>query len=131
MPERLLDASRGLLGDVLVERARHRARGEDALDGTMVEGTEGGCVSERGVDVDSAEALAQEQDLAGLRAPDARCSETHQPEEFRRALAHCLEGELDLIEIDRTLALRKRMEPGGIELQALTARSELVTRHAG
>ena len=71
MTERLFDVAGGLLGDVLVERARHGARSEDALDGAMVEGAEGGGMSERGVDVGGAKALAQEQDLPCLRAPDA------------------------------------------------------------
>ena len=130
MPERLFDAARGLLGDVLVERARHRARSEDSLDGPMVEGAEGGGVSECGVDVGGAEALAQEQDLACLRAPDARRAEAHQPEECGGALAHSLECHLDLIEIDGTLSLGQRVEAGGIELQALAARDELVARDA-
>jgi hypothetical protein len=34
--ERFFEPSRGVLGDVLVERARHGARGEDALDGGVV-----------------------------------------------------------------------------------------------
>lgn len=130
VPERLFDAARGLLGDVLVERARHRARGEDSLDGPMVESAEGGGMSERGVDIGGAETLAQEQDLACLCAPNARRAEAHQPKECGGARAHSLEGHLDLIEINGTLSLGQRMEPGGIELQALAAWDELVTRDA-
>jgi len=38
--ERLLEALRHVLGDVLVEGPGRRARLEDALDGAMLEGTE-------------------------------------------------------------------------------------------
>jgi hypothetical protein len=51
LAERLFDATRGLLGDVLVERARRRAHGQDTLHGSSIEGTEGGGVTEREVDV--------------------------------------------------------------------------------
>lgn len=67
--ERLLDVARGLFGDVLVEGARHRTHGEDALDGAMVEGAEGCGVSERRVDIVGAETRAQSQDLTRLMTP--------------------------------------------------------------
>ena len=63
--------ARGVFGDVLVEGAGHRTRGKDALDGAMLEGAEGCGVPKRRVDILGAKALAQEQDLTGLTAPNA------------------------------------------------------------
>lgn len=80
----------------------------------MVEGAEGCGVTERSVDIGGAEALAKQQDLPRLRAPDAGRAEAHEPEEGRGALAHSFEGHLDLIEVDRALALRRRMELGRV-----------------
>lgn len=124
--ERLLDMARGVFGDVLVEGARHRTRGEDTLDGAMLEGAEGGGVAKCRVDIVGAKALPQEQDLTGLTAPNAGSAEAHQAEEGGGALAHALEGDLDLVQVDGAPAVGRRMELGGIELETLTAWSELV-----
>lgn len=70
LSERVGDAAHGLLGDVLVERAGRGARGEDALDGVVVEGAEGGGVAQGRVEVGRGEALAQLEDSAGLVSPD-------------------------------------------------------------
>lgn len=69
--ERLLESLRGILGDVLVERARGRARLEDALDGTMLEGAEPRGMRERGVEVTGGVASAEHEDAARLMTPDA------------------------------------------------------------
>jgi hypothetical protein len=87
-------------------------------------------MAERVIDLVGAVARAQEQDLARLRGPDPGRAEAHQAEELGRALAHVAERDAELIEIDRAPALRRRMEPGGIELLAGAARGELVTRDA-
>ena len=63
--------ARGVFGDVLIEGARHRTRGEDALYGALLEGAEGCGVSKRRVDILGAKALPQEQNLACLTAPNA------------------------------------------------------------
>src|ERR1035438_10205335 len=46
------------------------------------------------------------------------------------ALAHSLEGDVELVEIDGALALGGRMEAGRVELEALPAGGELVARNA-
>lgn len=109
VPKRLLDALRGILGDVLVERARHRARRKDALDGGALESTERSGVSECEIDLFGAVALAQEQDLPCLPRPRARRASTDEAEELGGALAHAVESDAELIEIDGALALRRRV----------------------
>lgn len=69
LAESVGDPAYGGLGDVFVERARWRARGDDALDRSVIEGAEGGGVAEGGVEISGGEALAQEEDLASLVAP--------------------------------------------------------------
>src|SRR6478672_5983432 len=126
MTERFFESSRGVLGDVLVERARQGPRGEDALDGGVVARAERGGMTEREIDLVGGVALAQEQDLAGLRAPDPRWTEAHQAEEFGRARAHVAEGDVELVEIDRAASIRRGVQSGGVEPEASTARSELM-----
>lgn len=46
-PEGSLDATRGVLGDVLGQRARHGARFEDARDGAVLEGAEAPGMAQR------------------------------------------------------------------------------------
>src|ERR1700742_5233117 len=111
MTERFFEPSCGVLGDVLVERARQRSRGEDALDGGVIARTERGGMTEREIDLVGGVALAQKQDLAGLRAPDPRWTEAHQAEEFGRALAHVVEGDVELVEIDRAATIRRGVQP--------------------
>ena len=130
MTEGFFEPSRGVLGDVLVERARQGARGEDALDGGMVARAERRGVAERAFDLVGGVALAQEQDLARLRAPDPRWPEAHQAKELGGVLAHVVERDVELVEVDGTASLRRRVEPGGVELEAGTARTELVARDA-
>lgn len=80
--EGVCDALHELLGDVFVELAGAGARGHDALDGAVVQGSERGRVAERGVEVGGVEAIAEQQDLPRLVAPEPRCSPAHQPEKF-------------------------------------------------
>ena len=87
-------------------------------------------MSERAVDVGGGVALAEQQDLTGLMAPDPRRAEAHRTKEGGRALAHSLEGDVELVEIDRALSLSGRVEAGGVELEALSAPRELVARDA-
>jgi hypothetical protein len=128
--ERFFEPSRGVLGDILVERARQGARGEDALDGGVVARAERRGVAERAIDLVGGIALAQEQNLARLRAPDARRPEAHQAEELRGVLAHIVERDVELVEVDGTAPLRRGMESGRVELEAGAARAELVARDA-
>lgn len=72
MTKGVFESSRGVLGDVLIERARLGARGEDALDGGVVARAERRGMAERAIDLVGGVALAQEQDLARLRTPDPR-----------------------------------------------------------
>lgn len=106
MAKRLLDAPGGILGDVLVERSRHRACGEDAFDGGTFERTERSGVSECRIDLLGAVALAQEQDLPRLPRPNSRGTSADEAEEVSGALAHAVEGDAELIEIDGGLSLR-------------------------
>ena len=131
MPERVGDAPHGLLRDVLVERARRRARSEDALDGVVLEGAEGGRVTECGVEVVGGEALAEQEDLARLVSPDPRRPGAHEAEEAGGVLAHLLEGDAQLIEIDGALPPGARVKPGGVELEPSAAGRELMARDAG
>src|SRR5882672_7732589 len=126
MTERCFEPSRGVLGDVLVERAGQRPRGEDALDGGVIARTERDGMTEREIDLLGGVALAQEQDLAGLRAPDSRWTEAHQAEEGGRARAPVSEGDVELVEIDRAASIRRGVQPGGVEPEACTGRSELM-----
>src|SRR4051794_33362436 len=107
MTERLFEPSRDVLGDVLVERAGQCPCSEDALDGGVIARAERDCITEREIDLVGSVALAQEQDLAGLRAPDSRWTEAHQAEEFGRALAHVSEGDVELVEVDRAASIRR------------------------
>lgn len=105
MTEGLFESPRGVFGNVLIERARQGARSEDALDGGKVARAERCGMTERAIDLIGGVALPQQQDLAGLCAPDPRGTQTHQPKEFRRMMADVAERDVDLIEIDRALAL--------------------------
>ena len=125
------DAACGLGGDVLVEGARRGAGGEDALDGLVVEGAEEGGVAERGVEIGGGEALAEQEDLAGLVAPDPRRPGAHEAEEARGVFAHLLEGAAELVEVHEAVAARARVEPGRVEPEPLAAGRELVACDAG
>lgn len=109
MTERLLDPLHGVLRDVLIESARHHARNEDALDGRVIDDAEGCGVAEREHELVGGVALAKEQDLTGLSAPDSRWALAHQREELGRLLAHVGEGDAKLIKVDRAPALRRRV----------------------
>lgn len=69
-------------------------------------------MAERSVQVARREALAQQQDLPRLMTPDAHGSGAHVTEEARRALAHLLEGDAELVEVERAPSLRGRMDSG-------------------
>ena len=130
MAEGCFEPASRVFGDVLVERAWQRSRGEDALDGGVVARAKRGGVAERAVDLLGGVALTQEQDLARLRAPDPRCAEAHQAEELGRAGAHVAERDVKLVEIDRTPSLWRGMESGRVEPQSRTAWRELVASDA-
>jgi hypothetical protein len=100
LTERVGDAAHGLLGDVLVERAWRRARGEDAPDGVVLEGAEAGCVAEGGVEIGGGEALSEQQDLARLMCPQARRPGAHEAEEAGGVPSHVLEGDTELVEVE-------------------------------
>src|SRR5271166_4642553 len=126
LPEGLFEPARHVLGDVLVEGARRGPSGQDALDGEVLEGSERCGVSECTVEVGGVVALAQQQDLTSLMTPDPWRAEAHQTKKVGRALAHSLEGDVELIEIDGALSLGWPVESGGVELETLSAPSELV-----
>jgi hypothetical protein len=129
--EGLFEATSGLLGDVLIEGPRRRACRDDALDGGAFEGAEARGVREGGVEIERVEACTELKDAAGLMSPDARGTCAEEAEEARGAFAHALEGDGELIEVDRALAAWRRMEAARIELLAGALRGELVARDAG
>ena len=128
--ERLLEAPRRVLGDVLVEGPGRRARLEDALDGAMLEGAEPRGVGERSVEVTGDVAGAQHQDAARLVAPHPRWTGTEQPEERDATRPQAVERHGELAEVHRAPAARWRMETLGVELVPGAARRELVARDA-
>ena len=130
MAKGFFDPSRGVLGDVFVEGARQGARGQDALDGGVVEGAELGGVTQREIDLLGAVARAQEQNLAGLGHPHPGRAEAHQAKELGGTLAHVAEREVELVEIERWPSLWRGVQPGGVEPQARASRAELVARNA-
>jgi len=105
--ERFFEPSCGVLGDVLVERARQGARREDAFDGGVVARAERRGVAERAIDLVGSVARAQEQDLARLGAPDAWRPEAHQAKELGGVLAHVVERDVELVEVDGAPSLRR------------------------
>ena len=131
LTERVGDAAHGLLGDVLVERAWRRARGEDAPDGVVLEGAEAGCVAEGGVEIGGGEALSEQQDLARLMCPQARRPGAHEAEEAGGVPSHVLEGDTELVEVEGALLSGPGVEPGRIEPEPLATGDELVARDAG
>lgn len=117
-----------MLGDVLIEGAGHALGGQDPLDGGVAKRAVGGCVREGFVELIGSVALAEEQDLSDLCAPHPCAAEADEAEELGGALAHRLEGEPDLLEVDGAPSLGRRMEPSGVDLEAGSARAELVAR---
>ena len=124
------DSPDGLLGDVFVERAGGGARGHDALDSVVLESAEGGGVSERRVEILSGIPLAQQQDLTSLMSPDAWGPRAQETEEVGGLLAHPAEGGAELVEVDRALALRGRVQALGVEPEPSAAGRELVSCNA-
>ncbi|XXT55491.1 hypothetical protein WMF28_23400 [Sorangium sp. So ce590] len=125
------DAPDGVLGDVLVERARRRAGGEDAPQRVGIEGAKALRAPQRRVEIGGRISLAQEQDLPRLMRPDPRRTRAHEAEEACGVLTHLLEGGAEHLEVDGALAPRRRVQAGWIELEPLAAWSQLVTRDAG
>ena len=132
LSERVGDAARGLLGDVLVERAGRGAGGEDALDGVVVEGAEARGVARarrRGRRWRSARAAG------GSGAPGGPRRRGGPALMRRKKRAACspmlLEGDAELVEVDGALPAGPRVEPGGVEPEPLAAGRELVARDAG
>jgi len=62
------EAAREVFIDVLGEASGSGARGEDALDGVVLEGAEGARVAQRRAEIGRGEALAQRQDQASVVA---------------------------------------------------------------
>lgn len=104
--------------------------GEDAFDSRKVDSTERGGSAEREVDVGRGIAFTQQENLPGLLCPGARHTDAHQLEELGRALSHVAEGDVDLIQVDRGLSLRRRMKSGRVERQSRASWRELMTRDA-
>lgn len=99
---------------------------DDALDGSGLEGAIGGGVTERCVEIGGVETLAQEQDLARLMPPNSGRSSAHEVEESLRALAHLLEGDAELVEIERAPSRRARVDAGRVDLLAGAPGAQLV-----
>ena len=118
----------GLLGDVLGEAAWGGARGQDPLDGLVLEGAEGTGVGERGGEVGGGVALAQEQDLTGVVAGEAALRGGEAGEEACTALAAVGEGLLDLGEVGAA-AIPGRVDELRVDVHAAAAGRELVARH--
>ena len=130
MTEGLVDPPRGLLGDVLVEGARPGARGEDAVDGGVVARAERGGVAQGLVDLLGAIALAQQQDVSRLDAPDTWRALAHQVKELDGVLAHVCERDVELVDVEGALSLVVGVQAGGVEPEPGAARSDLVARDA-
>ena len=131
-PEDVVDAFRGVLGDVFLEGPRTAAPGEDALDGRRVERPEAGGVREGVVDIAAVVACAEQENLAGVVRPDARrvrCGKHRQ--ECGGAVAHLLEGGAELVDVDGGLASGARMQAERVDLLAAATRAKLVAREAG
>jgi len=128
--EALVEATRGVLGDVLGEPSRGRARGEDAGDGLLLEGAEGKGMAERAVEVGGGEALAEEEDLSGVVTGELGRGRAHEAgEEGRGQGPHLLEGHPQLVEVDHTTPPRL-VRARRRDVRAGAARRELVTRDA-
>lgn len=125
--EGLVEPACSLLGDVLGEATRGGARGEDALDGQVLEGAEGARVGEGGAEVGGGVALAQEQDLAGVVAGEAALRGGEAGEEARPIDADAGEGLLDLGEVGAA-AIPGRVDELRVDVHAAAARCELVAR---
>lgn len=104
--EGLFEAPRRLFVDVLVERPRRRTRLEDALDGGVFERAEACRVGERGVDVGGAESSAKQKDGSRLMPPDPGRSSAEEAKEGGGTVAHALERDGEVLEINRALATR-------------------------
>ena len=118
----------GLLGDVLGQPARSGARGQDALDGAALEGSEGAGVRKRRAEVGGAVALAKQQDLARVIAGETALGSAQAGEEEGPGLADAGEGLLELVKVGGGPA------PGlvgarGRHVAAGPAGSQLVPRH--
>ncbi len=97
----------------------------------MLEGAEARRVAEGSVEIVGGEALAQQDDLPGLVSPDPRRARAHEAEEAGSVLAHLVEGDAELVEIDGALPPGLRVEPLGIEPEPSAAGRELVAGDAG
>ena len=128
--ERLLEAPRCVLGDILVEGPGRRARLEDALDGAMLEGTEPRGMRERSVEVLGGIASAEHEDAARLVTPDARGARAQQAKERGAAGPQAVERHRELVEIHRAPAARRWVESRGVELLPGAGRRKLVTGDA-
>lgn len=87
-------------------------------------------MGERGVDVSGAKAGAKKQDAACLMPPDARRAGAEKAEEGGGALAHALERDGELCEIDGALASGRGVKACRIELEPGAFRGELVMSDA-
>ena len=131
LPEGIGDAVHGLFGDVFIKRAWQSAGGEDAPDSVVPEGAEARGVGEGVVEIGGVVTLAEQEDLASLMSPHARRAGAHEMEERGGAFAHVLEGDAELVEVDKALPAGLRMEAMGVELEPFTAVDELMAGNTG
>ncbi len=125
----LVEAARGVLGDVLGEGPGRDAGGEDARDGLVLEGAEGAGVAQRGAQVGRRVALAQEQDLARLVSGQARRRDGEPGKEVGGVLAHAVESRAQLLAVGPP-AIPRRVDALGVDVDARAPRRELVPGHA-
>lgn len=125
----VVEAARGVFGDVLGERARLSARGEDARHGVVVEGAVRARVAERGAQVVGRVAGAQEQELAGVVAGEARRRGGEAGEEGGGVLAHVVEGLAQLVEVG-AVPVPWRVDPLRVDVEPRAPPRQLVARDA-
>lgn len=116
--------------DVLVERARRRARLEDALDRGVLVGAKLSRMAEREIDVFRAVALSQQQDLTRLCGPDPWPAETHRSKEVGGRFAHTHVRLMELLEVECRLPAWWRMQTCWVEREPGATRRELMARNA-
>ena len=133
MPEVAGETDGQILGGVLGQPPRCGARGEDALDGLVLEGAVGPRVLERGAQIFGAPTLPQQQDASGVVGRQARAVCAQRVEKCPSLLSHAVVGPPELVEIGRAAPIpgvRSRMAGVHADIDARTARRQLVARDA-
>src|SRR4051812_15758403 len=125
----LVEPAGALLGDVLGEPARGRARGQDARHGGVLEGAEGAGVAERGGEVARRVALSQEENLPGVVAGEAALGRGEPGEETPSRLADGGEGHLQLIQVSAAAVPPGLVGAGRDDVVAGAARGQLSFGH--